>query len=358
MSDEAKLQEILDQPSLYPELPRKNRAERRRDLEKWYDSYHEVNGSYNLYGLDVVDFRRPDDFLDNGVFKSERYKANSTFYPSGSQYPYDYSVMLRDKRLFDAYYSRLLPGSMPQTYGYIVHGELLAWDGGRLLDVGEFCVRHEGEHLAIKQTFGCHGANLISCTICEGEVERDGKRIAFDELLEQIAPLSGSMWIIQKWLSQHAAMSSFNESSINTLRMVTYHTGERTVISKASLLVGPEGSLINNPEEGTETLYGVRLDGIVSDMAYRFATCSKSRTKHAGEKIPYFEAACELVRRAHSYLPEVFSVGWDVVIGADGPILLEGNDGWSPRAVQFPNQKGERRAWNRYLEERKKVFRS
>lgn len=358
MDNEAKIQEILDQQSLYPELPRKNRVERRRDLEEWYDNYHEVNSSYNLYGLDVVDFRQPNDFLDNGIFRAERYKANSTFYPFGSRYPYDYSVILRDKRLFDAYYSRLIPNMMPQTYGYIVQGELLAWDDGRLLEVEEFCSRHEGERLAIKQTFGCHGANLLSCTICEGKVEKDGRRIPFDELVAQISPLGGSMWVIQKWLSQHVVMAGFNESSINTLRMVTYCTGERVHISKASLLAGPKGSLINNPEEGSETLYGVSLEGTVSDMAYQFATCTKSKTQHAGEKIPFFDAVCELVRTAHSYLPEVFSVGWDVVVGEDGPILLEGNDGWSPRAVQFPNQEGERKTWNRCLEERKKAFRS
>lgn len=46
--------------------------------------------------------------------------------------------------------------------------------------------------------------------------------------------------------------------------------------------------------------------------------------------IPFFQECLDLVREAHEWLPGVYSVGWDVVVGERGPILLEGNDDWSP----------------------------
>ena len=97
MTHEEDIESLLKQPSLYPDLPRKSEDRRKDDLVQWLEKYGEVNRSYNLYGLDVVDFRNPDDFLDNGVFKSQRYKANSSFYPNGSQFAYDYSIVFRDK---------------------------------------------------------------------------------------------------------------------------------------------------------------------------------------------------------------------------------------------------------------------
>lgn len=349
------IEAVLSQSSLYPDLPRKGRMERKADLLDWLERYGEVNGSYNLYGLDVVDFRNPEDFLDNGIFRTQRYKANSSFFPSGSKFVYDYSVLFRDKRLFDSYFARLLPEEeMPVTYGYLVNGLLLSCElGGDSMTIGEFFSRHEGERLAIKQTFGCHGVNLVSCTIGD-EKTADGDKLG--EFFKGISPVGGSMWIIQKWLQQHPRLSAFNATSINTLRIVSYHTGLDVVISGASLLVGPEGSLINNPEAGNETLFGIGMDGKVSDCAYSFAAATMTPTHHAGETIPFFSEACALVRRAHAMIPEVFSVGWDVVITPDGPLLLEGNDGWSPRALQFPNQRGERSLWGKLLAAREEVY--
>ena len=355
MTKENEIESVLSRPSLYPDLPRKKRGERKADLLNWFERYGEVNASYNLYGLDVVDFRNPDDFLDNGIFKTQRYRANSSFYPNGSQFAYDYSILFRDKRLFDSYFARLLPKKeMPVTYGYLVNGNLLSCEfDGAPMSIEEFCRCHEGEHLAIKQTFGCHGVNLISCRIEDGRTS-DGEEL--EALFRRISPVNGAMWIIQKWLQQHTQLSAFNPTSINTLRIVSYHTGSGVVISGASLLVGPEGSLINNPEAGNEALFGISLDGIVSDYAYSFAAGMRTPTAHAGETIPFFPEACALVERAHAMIPEVFSVGWDVVITPDGPLLLEGNDGWSPRALQFPNQKGERPVWEELLAAREEIF--
>ena len=45
-----------------------------------------------------------------------------------------------------------------------------------------------------------------------------------------------------------------------------------------------------------------------------------------GVKLPYFERAVELVKRAHRELtPHCFSVGWDVALTDQGPLILEAN---------------------------------
>ena len=37
----------------------------------------------------------------------------------------------------------------------------------------------------------------------------------------------------------------------------------------------------------------------------------------------------------HTMLPDVYSVGWDVAIGKDGPIFIEGNDNWEINGPQI-----------------------
>ena len=96
------------------------------------------------------------------------------------------------------------------------------------------------------------------------------------------------------------------------------------VISGASLLVGPEGSLINNPEAGNETLFGIALDGTVSESAYSFALGTRVPTSHAGETIPYFAEACALVKRSRFDSGSVFGglgcchyAGWPPFAGGE-----------------------------------------
>lgn len=221
------------------------------------------------------------------------------------------------------------------------------------MSIEEFAQRHDGEHLAVKQTFGCHGVNLISCHV-EGGGTREGESLR--ELFEGISPVNGAMWIIQRWLRQHPQLSAFNATSINTLQYRLLSHWHGSGYQRRLPFGGTEGSLINNPEAGNETLFGIGLDGTVSESAYSFALGARVPTSHAGETIPHFAKACALVKRAHALIPEVFSVGWDVVITPGGPLLLEGNDGWSPRALQFPNQRGERPMWEELLSAREAAF--
>ena len=55
--------------------------------------------------------------------------------------------------------------------------------------------------------------------------------------------------------------------------------------------------------------------------------------KIVGFKVPLFNEAVELVRKAALIVPDMAYVGWDVAIGEDKPILVEGN--WFPGVFQM-----------------------
>ena len=97
----AKIDEIVDAPSIYPDVERKPRERRVQDMIEWYEANNEVNHWYNLYGLDRVDAPDQSTYLDNGKLRRERWKANSTFYPAGNAFPFDYTLVMRDKLLFE-----------------------------------------------------------------------------------------------------------------------------------------------------------------------------------------------------------------------------------------------------------------
>ena len=44
--------------------------------------------------------------------------------------------------------------------------------------------------------------------------------------------------------------------------------------------------------------------------------------------------AIDLVKKLHSQLYGIYSIGWDIAIGEKGPLVIEGNENWDFRMFQ------------------------
>ena len=58
----------------------------------------------------------------------------------------------------------------------------------------------------------------------------------------------------------------------------------------------------------------------------------------AGLRLPNWQEVLDLCVRAHARFSEFHSIGWDVAIAEDGPILIEGNENWDPVVSQQPGR--------------------
>ena len=75
---------------------------------------------------------------------------------------------------------------------------------------------------------------------------------------------------------------------------------------------------------------GVLMDGILlTRPAERFATVPWNGARLAGRPLADWHAARTLALRAAELLPGSPLIGWDVLLGADGPVILEANLGLS-----------------------------
>ncbi|MDP8972485.1 MAG: hypothetical protein M3N45_04745 [Actinomycetota bacterium] len=65
-----------------------------------------------------------------------------------------------------------------------------------------------------------------------------------------------------------------------------------------------------------------------------------SDTPFVGFRLPHWPKVRDLALRAAAAFPWVRSVGWDIAISEEGPVLVEGNERWSTSLIQMPAPHG------------------
>jgi len=60
----------------------------------------------------------------------------------------------------------------------------------------------------------------------------------------------------------------------------------------------------------------------------------------AGFELPHWPAVKELALRAAAAFPWARAIGWDIGTTETGPVLIEGNERWSPSLIQMPAPRG------------------
>ena len=330
MELEKLLDPILDAPTCYPEKERKSREQRKEDLLYWYKKYNDINEVYNLWGMDCVNADNIDEWLDRGIFRKQRHDINAFVYPNGSKFPMDYTVIMRDKRMFEGFCVMVLGygNSYSPSVAYIIERNFMLKNGSIInrIDFSDFIKKYESQMLVFKQVFGCSGETVKVVKIEKGNViSGDGNIHTPSDFFAQLTNAKASNWIVQKYIIQHQEMSKLNHTSVNTLRFVTFHTGDSLCVFPVIMMrYGTPGALVDNSSLGV----GVNIDGIVQDYAFNLKTKSRIKCHQGGMQIPYFKEALDMVKHLHSNIPEIFTIGWDICITPNGPHVIEGNDGW------------------------------
>ena len=86
---------VLDEESMYKDMPRKNYLRRLLENVIWYLRNGEANNFYNSYGFDIKNFRNQSEYLPYREYRIQRFKED---YPE-SLYNNKLCI-LRDKILF------------------------------------------------------------------------------------------------------------------------------------------------------------------------------------------------------------------------------------------------------------------
>jgi hypothetical protein len=146
-------------------------------------------------------------------------------------------------------------------------------------------------------------------------------------------------FIIEPKVEQEQSISTLNSSSLNTIRVITFlDKANQARVLCAALRVGRRGVEVDNFSRGG-LFIAVNINEGVLEEGF-FGTKIRSdfyqlhpdtRIPFRGFKIPFWQEVCQLACEAARVSPFCRSIGWDIAITPEGPIILEGNDKHSVR---------------------------
>ncbi len=171
--------------------------------------------------------------------------------------------------------------------------------------------------------------------------------------------------LAEEVIVQHPHLAAYNESSLNSLRVVTILDADDVphIIRGATVRMGRKGKVADNFHHGGICAQIDIETGLISTTAIdrqgvRQVLHPDSGLPVVGFRIPCWERVCERVKQAALVCPEVRYVGWDVAVTADGGVVLvEGNDRADPDVSQMSDNVGKWHEFEPYileLEKRKK----
>ena len=302
------------------------------DNLSWLFKNRELNTFYTSYGLDIKNFRNPDDFIGHHNFCVNRNRGNqkNKYTITGS---YNYIVLLRDKYIFSTYLSNAIGSE------FVVQNRALLFNENVYLCKEKEWTKLEellqiSEPLVFKLIDGECAEGVMLVKIFADYIKLNEKTISRSHFLKLI---KNNYYVIQDVVKQHEDLNVFKTRSVNTIRVITIKgiSGEVRVFSCFLRLSGSKDSFVDNRAKGGLAI-GINIEnGKLMKYGYphdEYGTKLKvhptSGVRFEGFQLPFWENTIELVVKAHKQFYEIQSIGWDVIITPNGPVILEGNDDW------------------------------
>lgn len=139
-------------------------------------------------------------------------------------------------------------------------------------------------------------------------------------------------FVVQHVLKQSSAMAKFNPGSVNTMRVTTLFRKGKVNVLAALVRVGASGNRVDNWCAGG-SLVGVDIKtGLCNtwalDKANNKLDVLPSGLDLSAEpfQIPNIEKVWKTVKAAHSQIPYILMISWDIALDEnDEPVMIENN---------------------------------
>lgn len=136
----------------------------------------------------------------------------------------------------------------------------------------------------------------------------------------------GLNFIVQRVLKQSKSTAVFNESSVNTIRIISLLWQNEVYICGITLRTGINGAITDNISHGQGIAFGLYPDGMIKDVCYSNEGLRYKTSEYFGisedHRVVSVDKAVEFVKYTHQRLPYSKLVAWDIAVNEDASISL------------------------------------
>ena len=151
----------------------------------------------------------------------------------------------------------------------------------------------------------------------------------------------------EEFILQHRDLEILSPSAVNTIRIFTQLDAQSNVRILGCRLRISVNSHVDNMAAGNLAASIDDKSGIVNGLGYYSDITKRPEEFHPvtkvrilGFKVPYWDKALDLSKKAALLHKQNRSIGWDIAITENGPTLIEGNHDWCKLLWQLPVQCG------------------
>ncbi|MGH7523170.1 MAG: sugar-transfer associated ATP-grasp domain-containing protein [Gemmatimonadales bacterium] len=171
-----------------------------------------------------------------------------------------------------------------------------------------------------------------------------GEHWSYDRLIDRMA--IGEPWLVQARVTAHPVLAALAQCDYTvTLRLVTCRrTNDRILLLPATLKLPSIATGVDNFGRGNVAI-AVSEEGVMGQGA--LGVDGPPIDKHPvtgvrfhGQRVPDWDDAVALVTRGQLLIGELRSIGWDIAMTPQGPMILEGNVWWGADVLQQPGLRG------------------
>ena len=334
---------IAKEKTFFPDMKRKKFITRLFNNWAWTLKYNSVNTAYNRFGLDIKNFRKASDYLDFEYVKKDRAKIHHKDHPlvkyRAANVNTRYSIIADNKHVFYSYVESMLPNGIPKTSFVFQGNKVISPMSDKQNTKKAFENLPDGKYIC-KPTIGSHGDMIVAVTKKGKSLTLSDKSISIDALIEASIDTS---FLVQEFLKQHDALNKFNSSTVNTLRIISTRWNDDVHILAAMIRIGAkEDKIVDNADAGGAFVAIDIEKGILNEYGYFY---NKPRAKkhpitgveYKDYKIPYWKETMQLIKDLHPVLFGFATIGWDIAITPDGPVIVEINWNYSLKGIQICN---------------------
>ncbi len=267
---------------------------------KWFDIYNTTNVDNH-----IIKFYIPDSFY---------YCMIDTFFSDPQK-----ASIVDDKNLYDLYFHDI---SQPKSVVHKIGGVYLdsQYNIISIQDAINLCKRN-GRVIIKPSVNACAGSGISYWQESDGE----------DVLLSLLQKDSNT--IVQEVIKQHSVLAGLNDSSVNTLRIVTLVFNGKVYDISSVVIIGSPGAPTNHLHQGG-LVCGILPNGNLRKTAFDGHLNQYDQhpngTLFSSISIPNYKSCVEIARSLASRFCNVTSlISWDFTVDeTESPVLIETNLTW------------------------------